>query len=68
MIAYLVIRMMESDARSALPDAAVVPDSSRHSGKGKAWGRHVRGQMATVLHRIAWTLEPVHGDKCDTKK
>ncbi|BCW42682.1 hypothetical protein StoSoilB3_42170 (plasmid) [Arthrobacter sp. StoSoilB3] len=68
MIAYLVIRMMESDVRSALPDAPVVPHSSRDSGKGKAWGERTRGRMATAFHRIAWALEPVQGDDWGTGK
>lgn len=42
-------------ATSALPNAPVIPDA----GKTRPlWLDALRGRVATLLHRIAWSLEP----------
>ena len=45
-------------ARSALPDAPVVA----HRGSDPMSGRvdHFRKRIASMLHRVAWAIEPLH--------
>ncbi|MCD4852053.1 hypothetical protein AB4Y77_14830 [Paenarthrobacter sp. YAF11_1] len=42
-------------ANSALPHAPVVPV---HEGSSHPWLDALRGRVATILHRVAWALEP----------
>ena len=42
-------------ATSALPNAPVVPYAEKSSPR---WLDALRGRVATILHRVAWALEP----------
>jgi hypothetical protein len=53
----LIIPSNLSESRSALPGAPVVDDgSTRHARLAL-----VRARLATVLHRVAWAIEPKEG-------
>jgi hypothetical protein len=54
-LAMLLISRGRSDARSALPDAPVVPERPRHRSAAAA---RSRGALARGLYRVATALAP----------
>lgn len=49
-----IIPTRNNAARSALPDAPVVDDGGVRAARTAA----LRAQLATLLHRLAWAIEP----------
>lgn len=58
-----VIGLLNSDARSALPDAPVLATEQRKPRAQNTRLVGFRGRLATVLHRAAWRLEPAPSDR-----
>jgi hypothetical protein len=56
MMASTLINTMKHEGRSALPDAPVVVERrAEHSRRRPA---RLRGWLASVLHQVAWAIEP----------
>jgi hypothetical protein len=56
LMAFLVINSMESEARSALPDAPIAP--TRRAGSTHRRRLRLRGWLANILHHAARAVEP----------
>lgn len=52
---YDAVRLAETESRSALPNAPVVPERERVQ---VSWRFNARLLMSTALHRLADALEP----------
>jgi hypothetical protein len=53
-VVALYIARADDTARSALPNAPMVPEES--AARSASWSVR-RGELATLLHRLAWALE-----------
>jgi hypothetical protein len=56
MMAAYAISTMKHEGRSALPDAPVVVE--RRGGDARRRLAHLQGWLASVLHQVAWAIEP----------
>ena len=56
MMACVLINATNQEARSALPDAPVVAE--RRAGHARRRLARLRGWLASLLHQVAWAIEP----------
>lgn len=64
--AYAVINTMENESHSALPDAPIV--ASRRTGYAHRRLVPLQGWLASVLHQVAWAIEPAPRTVLETRE